>query len=464
MKKVILILALIVCYLTGFSQEFGNFTDPRDGKVYKTVKIGEQWIMAENLAYKPDNDGYWAFKDDSGNVAKYGYLYNWETAKSIAPSGWHLPSKEDWMILHENLGRNDNKVFDAMKEGGSSGFNFLLPGWRAVNGNFYPEGERAYFWSCDAQDREHAYIMYCVSSNQEAKLGNGVNSFGFSVRLFADKEEDMVDRSLKTANPQSSAMTDSITRNKAKTLTSVYAKTYFEVRFMNVAATVSVVLIPTFGAVAYQNDIKGNINFQNTVNQTIDDIAIETQRKNSNEFEKKMGDFSVLSYFANSFYNTKDSIKKYNIILTLDKSEHSKIINRLNTGNKKNLDTAFTNELNNSNTQYVSAFKFQYGIGARAGNEQFGLTKTYRPFVRLTGYIKDVNSNFIVWRNAIIIFSTKELHGRDEAQYINEEELKKEFKKISNKLITTVINDLNGTRYSSTEQLVDISSIDDYLK
>lgn len=49
MKKIILIFGFTTVCLASFSQETGTFKDPRDAKVYKTVKIGNQWIMAENL-------------------------------------------------------------------------------------------------------------------------------------------------------------------------------------------------------------------------------------------------------------------------------------------------------------------------------------------------------------------------------------------------------------------------------
>ncbi len=81
----------------------GTFTDSRDGKTYKTVTIGTQTWMAENLAYKTSSD-CWAYDNDETNVVKYGYLYYWETAKEVCPEGWHLPSDAEWLTLTNYLG------------------------------------------------------------------------------------------------------------------------------------------------------------------------------------------------------------------------------------------------------------------------------------------------------------------------------------------------------------------------
>jgi len=105
--------------MSSVAQQTGTFTDVRDGKTYKTVTIGTQTWMAENLAYKADSGcfAYFYFDPDNDEVTEdeykmeieiyveqYGYLYTWETAKKICPSGWHLPSDTEWTILTNYLG------------------------------------------------------------------------------------------------------------------------------------------------------------------------------------------------------------------------------------------------------------------------------------------------------------------------------------------------------------------------
>lgn len=95
----------------------GNFDillDTRDGKKYKTVKIGNQVWMAENLAYKA-NVGRWTNRKTS--VKKHGYIYKLEAAINSCPLGWHLPSDEEWDKLVNfiiNVGRK-NEVETVLK-------------------------------------------------------------------------------------------------------------------------------------------------------------------------------------------------------------------------------------------------------------------------------------------------------------------------------------------------------------
>lgn len=94
MKAIKLIAAatLININVAAYSQIIGSFTDVRDNKTYKTIRIGNYTFMAENLAFKLDK-GCWTYNDNEKNASTYGYLYNIESAQVTCPFGWHLPSQ-----------------------------------------------------------------------------------------------------------------------------------------------------------------------------------------------------------------------------------------------------------------------------------------------------------------------------------------------------------------------------------
>ena len=182
-----------------------TFTDTRDGKVYKTVKIGNQVWFAENLAFKPDS-GYWAYNNDSNNVEIYGYLYNWKTAINVCPTGWHLPSDDEWKILETYLGINkdeidktgwrSNTIGDTLKSttgwqidgngNNGTGFNALPGGFCTWNSNFYSVKAHGDWWTATQYDekeawyRELTYIKAVVSRSYLFKTN------GFSVRCVQD--------------------------------------------------------------------------------------------------------------------------------------------------------------------------------------------------------------------------------------------------------------------------------------
>ena len=81
----------------------------KDGKNYKTVTIGSQTWMAENLAYLPHTTPIHTYSVTEPcyyvyNYAIYGVLYNWSAVLSACPAGWHLPSDSEWTILSKYLG------------------------------------------------------------------------------------------------------------------------------------------------------------------------------------------------------------------------------------------------------------------------------------------------------------------------------------------------------------------------
>lgn len=80
----------------------GTFTDPRDGKVYKTVLMPDgKWWAAENLAWTGAGVDY---NNDPLNRPNYGRLYTWAEANSSCPSGTHLPSDAEWTAMEGACG------------------------------------------------------------------------------------------------------------------------------------------------------------------------------------------------------------------------------------------------------------------------------------------------------------------------------------------------------------------------
>ena len=178
---------MAICYLSGFSQQTDTFTDPRDGKTYKTVKIGNQVWMAENLAYKVDN-GCWAYEESLDNVSKYGYLYDWETAQNVCPAGWKLPFKAEFETLLNNYGGSTNldANYNALIATGQSGFSALFGGVRVYNNRYYNIGGDANFWSSTPDDVTIAFLLVVSNTYKAALIYSNKVRCGFSVRCLQD--------------------------------------------------------------------------------------------------------------------------------------------------------------------------------------------------------------------------------------------------------------------------------------
>jgi uncharacterized protein (TIGR02145 family) len=165
----------------------GTFHDESDGSINKIMKIGDQVIMAENLSKTPAKGNFWVYDDKESNIAKYGYLYDWEAARTLAPKGWHLPTKAEWEALYSYLGGDARTVYDQLKPGGSSGFDSLFGGERYARGAFNSIGASAHYWSDTQDDDKQVWQFKLGAYTETAGLEKADPNFGFSVRLFRNK-------------------------------------------------------------------------------------------------------------------------------------------------------------------------------------------------------------------------------------------------------------------------------------
>ena len=169
-----------------------SFTDTRDGQTYKTVTVGTQTWMAENLNYETANS--YCYNDNSANCTKYGRLYTWGAAKTACPSGWHLPDTTEWKALFTAVGGSSTagtklKSTSAWNNSGNGtdafGFSALPAGGRDSYGDYYYEGYYADFWSSTEYVSSYAFNMFLGYNFDYAFLFN-FKSYGFSVRCLQD--------------------------------------------------------------------------------------------------------------------------------------------------------------------------------------------------------------------------------------------------------------------------------------
>jgi len=172
-----------------------SFTDTRDKKTYKTVKIGSQVWMAQNLDYNAK--GSKCHQNQDVNCNKYGRLYDWNTAKKSCPSGWHLPSKAEWekltdFIGGEKIAGKKLKSNSGWKENGNGtdefGFSALPGGGGNSDGNFGGVGYSGNWWSASENEdfSDIAYRRY-MGYNYEAVGRDSINKSDLnSVRCLQD--------------------------------------------------------------------------------------------------------------------------------------------------------------------------------------------------------------------------------------------------------------------------------------
>lgn len=207
--------------------ETGTLTDARDGHVYKTVKIGTQWWMAENLAYLPflnppvaeseTQPFHYVYGNQGTDVTAakasqsyltYGVLYNWTAALAACPQGWHLPTDAEWYTLSDYLTNNGygfegsgNDIAKAMAAttlwgysatAGSPGNDLYLNDWSGFGGrpagyldnddHYYAQGMMAYWWAADSYSDTDARLRLIYHSSGNLARNHFAKNQGFSVR------------------------------------------------------------------------------------------------------------------------------------------------------------------------------------------------------------------------------------------------------------------------------------------
>ena len=212
---------------TSIGTPVGKFSDcikDIDGNVYKTVTIGTQTWMAENLKVSKYSDGTtipnitdntqwqnnttgaWAYyNNDAANNAKYGKLYNWYAVskttngnKNVCPTGWHVPTDAEWSNLIDFLG-GEKVAGGKMKEVGttswnnpnteatnSSLFSALSCGYREGNGNYEGNGLDCGWWCSTESDDDDAWKRGLDSGSGSAYRYDNDKIRGSSVRCLRD--------------------------------------------------------------------------------------------------------------------------------------------------------------------------------------------------------------------------------------------------------------------------------------
>jgi len=229
---IIILLFALSCEKDPTSSKDNTVTDI-DGIVYQTVKIGDQWWMAENLKVTHYRNGdaipnvtdntewtnlttgaYCEHDNNLSNAETYGRLYNWyavNDSSNIAPEGWHVPSDEEWKRLEMYLGMIQSEADDVFNRGtdqgsqlagnadlwadgalennaafGSSGFAVLPGGDRGYDGNFSYMGYPAYFWSSAETSSTNAWGRRLGYGSSGVIRYDYDKQTGFSVRCVRD--------------------------------------------------------------------------------------------------------------------------------------------------------------------------------------------------------------------------------------------------------------------------------------
>ena len=172
-----------------------HFCDFRDSTIYRFVTIGTQTWMAENLNFETDSS--YCYNDSAKYCSKYGRFYAWTAAMTACPSGWRLPTKEEFETLFSAVGgqstagsvlKSTSGWYGIGNDSDAFAFSALPAGIRGLSGDYGYEGDYAFFWSSTEYLSYDAYNMYLYSLNDGAYLErhDKYDGYGFSVRCLKD--------------------------------------------------------------------------------------------------------------------------------------------------------------------------------------------------------------------------------------------------------------------------------------
>jgi len=177
---------LIVFIFTSSISAFAQgeiFTDQRDGKQYRIIRIGRQVWMAENLAFETENS--WTYNDKKRFEKKYGRLYSWGEAVEVCPEGWHLPSDKEWTELFNYFGGEKRAGYE-LSITGTSGFDIRMAGFRDSTGVYYDIGNVAIFWTSKNVDENNAWRCFLSRGYPDLVQDYYSKRGGMSVRCIKD--------------------------------------------------------------------------------------------------------------------------------------------------------------------------------------------------------------------------------------------------------------------------------------
>ncbi len=184
---------VIISTGSSYNATANTLKDFRDGQTYKTVTIGTQIWMAENLNYATDNS--YCYGGENANCDAYGRLYKYGEATSVCPTDWHLPTKQELATLVSKAGGEANagkklKSSSGWNYGGNGtndfGFNVLPAGYKHSNGTYESVGLGADFWSSTYSGEQVCFLDLDYDSDASYVYCNLDPKFVLSIRCIKD--------------------------------------------------------------------------------------------------------------------------------------------------------------------------------------------------------------------------------------------------------------------------------------